>query len=401
MKKKIFLFVAAAMSILSVTSCKSDDNDNSEIVDASFVNETLQVTYNGVPVIGKNAHLHFDKAQGGEGTLNVYSAIDMSAVASDNQTSSVLYGPGVLPGTPMLTIPVNVVKEGDNFYFATSGSTEYVDYELDGEINGSVLSLDFSNVSLKNKVLAGKSYKPAPLDVGHTAVTGSVYVNWESTAKFDIGFGAENGFPAQTFIASLVLNSAFIPMGNTQMSVYDIVKALLKNATFTADGNITGTYVDMATNQETAIPVGIAQYVAVSGNEIKLFLNPEMIIASAMGARSESGDQSYELDTTPLLAYAMETFLPMLSEGIPVEYKVENGMTSFYLPSSILLPLAKGPLYDLTSDPNFVPFVEESMKGMEGMADMMGMIRPAIASLPSVLEGTTLLELGLNLVDAE
>ena len=36
--------------------------------------------------------------------------------------------------------------------------------------NGSVLSLDFSNVSLKNKVLAGKSYKPAPLDVGHTAV---------------------------------------------------------------------------------------------------------------------------------------------------------------------------------------------------------------------------------------
>ena len=38
---------------------------------------------------------------------------------------------------------------------------------------------------------------------------------------------------------------------------------------------------------------------------------------------------------------------------------------------------------------------------MEGMADMMGMIRPAIASLPSVLEGTTLLELGLNLVDAE
>ncbi len=150
------------MSILSVTSCKSDDNDNSEIVDASFVNETLQVTYNGVPVIGKNAHLHFDKAQGGEGTLNVYSAIDMSAVAADNQTSSVLYGPGVLPGTPMLTIPVNVVKEGDNFYFATSGSTEYVDYELDGEINGSVLSLDFSNVSLKNKVLAGKSYKPAP-----------------------------------------------------------------------------------------------------------------------------------------------------------------------------------------------------------------------------------------------
>lgn len=126
-----------------------------------------------------------------------------------------------------------------------------------------------------------------------------------------------------------------------------------------------------------------------------------MIIASAMGARSESGDQSYELDTTPLLAYAMETFLPMLSEGIPVEYKVENGMTSFYLPSSILLPLAKGPLYDLTSDPNFVPFVLDSMKDMEGMADMLGMIRPAIASLSSVLEGTTLLELGLNLVDAE
>lgn len=400
MKKKIFLFVAAAMSILSVTSCKSDDNDNSEIVDASFVNETLQVTYNGVPVIGKNAHLHFDKAQGGEGTLNVYSAIDMSAVAADNQTSSVLYGPGVLPGTPMLTIPVNVVKEGDNFYFATSGSTEYVDYELDGEINSSVLSLDFSMYRSKIKLLPVRAIS-LPLSSRIITALQAVYVNWQSTAKFDMGFGAESGFPAQIFISSLVLNSPFIPMGNTQMSVYDIVTALLKNATFTADGNITGTYVDMATNQETAIPVGIAQYVAVSGNEIKLFLNPEMIIASAMGARSESGDQSYELDTAPLLAYAMETFLPMLSEGIPVEYKVENGMTSFYLPSSILLPLAKGPLYDLTIDPNFVPFVEESMKGMEGMADMLEMIRPAIASLPSVLEGTTLLELGLNLVDAE
>lgn len=400
MKKKIFLFVAAAMSILSVTSCKSDDNENSQIVDASFFNETLQVTYNGVPVIGKNAHLRFDKAHGGEGTLNVYSAIDMASVASDNQ-SSVLNGPGVLPGTPVLTIPVNVVKEGDNFSFATSGSTDYVDYELDGEINGSVLSLDFSNVSLKNKALAGKSYKPASLQTDYDGVTGSVYVNWQSSAKFDIGAGAENGFPAQTFLSALVLNSAFIPMGDTQMSVYDIACSLLKNVTFTADGNITGKYVDMATNQETAIPVGIAQYVVTSAGEIKLFLNPEMIIASAMGARSESGDQSYELDTTPLIVYAMDTFLPMLSEGIPVEYKVDNGMTSFYLPSSILLPLAKGPLYDLTSDPNFVPFVEESMKGMEGMEFFMGMIRPAIASLPSVLEGTTELELGLNLVDAE
>ena len=404
MKKKFLLLLTAIVAMGVVTSCKNDDDNGSQVIDANFLNETLEVTYNGVPVIGKNAHLRFDKAQGGIGTLTVYSALDMGDMGDLSDFNNI-YGPGVLPGTTILTIQVDVAKSGDNYSFSGSGSTDFVNYEYEGAINGSVLELDFNNVKLKNTTLSGKSFRPRDPDLyGDNGPEACVYVDWVAEKGVDLsGTGSE--FPVGMFLRAFVLNSPFIEFpdptaedGKKNMSVYDIVFDLLKNVTFKEDGNIAGKYKDLSTNVETAVPVGIAQYVVVSPDSMRLYLNPEMIIASAMGSSSkaDAGASTPEIDTTPLISYAMQTLVPMLSQGIPVKFKQDGAYTIFYLPSDLLVPFAKGPLYQIADDPNFVPFVQNATSGM-GM-DMY--ITPVLFALPDVLKTTTKLELGLSLVPA-
>lgn len=60
-------------------------------------------------------------------------------------------GPGVLPGTPVLSLPVNLKPDGGVYSFSGNGETEYLTYTYEGNVNASKMAFSFNDVTLKNQ----------------------------------------------------------------------------------------------------------------------------------------------------------------------------------------------------------------------------------------------------------
>lgn len=390
-------FVAATMA----TGCSDDDPKSSKTFAEATRTEAngLNLTVGGATMPGMTVEFA-PAANASEGTLKVYSRFDLAAIpGAPEALKQSIAGPGAIPGTPELTIPVTIELDqaGTTGSFQGSGATEYASYNYSGTITDNAINLAFSDVRLKNVSLAGRYALEGftmdedwESDTYGTIFTNPIYVNWQSGASLDF-----LGTPmTPEDLCKLLFTMPLLD--DMTVTVPNYLTTLLKDVTFGQDGNITANYLDLDADNESVrnyitSPVNMAQYVVASDKQMLFFLNPAAVVADASRAVGP-------VDMNNVLGNVLGQLAPMMTNGVPMQYrKSADGKMSVYLATETLLPLLKQNVLPLLRNEAVVNQLVE----MVGQTDMGAFIAPLlpgmIASAADVIEQTTVLEIGLNL----
>lgn len=397
MKKNLFYYLFAVIcSVTLFTSCSDDDDEKmvNPVPQTTFTGENgLQLTYNGAPMPGKKVTFTPDVTNAQKATLRLEGEFDLNGIlgkaksAAAREDVSMPTAPGVLPGSPVVTLPVDLTINGDKCSFAGTSETDYCTFSYKGEVSAGAMELALSEVKLKNAKLAGMTWKLKPYDKEDPNETDPIYLVWEAEKKvFDF-------LPIES-VLKLALRMELIAAGaDHKVSATEMLGTVLQDVTFMEDGNIVATYKDAANGgtEWTKSPVNLAQYVVENDNQIKVFLNPAAIIAAVNNA-------GRAIDVQTVIQQAIQILYPMLVNGVPVAFEQTEDALSVYLNTELLLPLLKTLVVPLLSDEEVVAMLVELMKKDPDFSEMADLAEPMLKAFPEIIESTTKVEIGLNFV---
>jgi len=397
MKKNLFYYLFAVIcSVTLFTSCSDDDDEKmvNPVPQTTFTGENgLQLTYNGAPMPGKKVTFTPDATNAQKATLRLEGEFDLNGIlgkaksAAAREDVSMPTAPGVLPGSPVVTLPVDLTINGDQCSFAGTSETDYCTFSYKGEVSAGAMELDLSEVKLKNAKLAGMTWKLEPYDETNPNETDPIYLVWEAEKKV-LGF-----MPIES-VLKMALRMDLIAAGaDNKISATDMLGTVLQDVTFMEDGNIVATYKDAANGgtEWTKSPVNLAQYVVENDNQMKVFLNPAAIIAAVNNA-------GRAVDVQAVIQQAIQMLYPMLVNGVPVAFGQTDDALSVYLNTELLLPLLKTLVVPLLSDEEVVAMLVELMKKDPDFGEMADLAEPTLKAFPEIIESTTKVEIGLNFV---
>lgn len=397
MKKNLFYYLFAVIcSVTLFTSCSDDDDEKmvNPVPQTTFTGENgLQLTYNGAPMPGKKVTFTPDATNAQKATLRLEGEFDLNGIlgkaksAAARENVSMPTAPGVLPGSPVVTLPVDLTINGDKCSFAGTSETDYCTFSYKGEVSAGAMELALSEVKLKNAKLAGMTWKLKPYDKEDPNETDPIYLVWEAEKKvFDF-------LPIES-VLKLALRMKLIAAGaDHKVSATEMLGTVLQDVTFMEDGNIVATYKDAANGgtEWTKSPVNLAQYVVENDNQIKVFLNPAAIIAAVNNA-------GRAVDVQTVIQQTIQMLYPMLVNGVPVAFEQTEDALSVYLNTELLLPLLKTLVVPLLSDEEVVAMLVELMKKDPDFSEMADLAEPMLKAFPEIIESTTKVEIGLNFV---
>ena len=396
MKKNLFYYLFAVIcSVTLFTSCSDDDEKVvNPVPQTTFTGENgLQLTYNGAPMPGKKVTFTPDATNAQKATLRLEGEFDLNGIlgkaksAAAREDVSMPTAPGVLPGSPVVTLPVDLTINGDKCSFAGTSETDYCTFSYKGEVSAGAMELALSEVKLKNAKLAGMTWKLKPYDKEDPNETDPIYLVWEAEKKvFDF-------LPIES-VLKLALRMELIAAGaDHKVSATEMLGTVLQDVTFMEDGNIVATYKDAANGgtEWTKSPVNLAQYVVENDNQIKVFLNPAAIIAAVNNA-------GRAVDVQTVIQQTIQMLYPMLVNGVPVAFEQTEDALSVYLNTELLLPLLKTLVVPLLSDEEVVAMLVELMKKDPDFSEMADLAEPMLKAFPEIIESTTKVEIGLNFV---
>ena len=397
MKKNLFYYLFAVIcSVTLFTSCSDDDDEKmvNPVPQTTFTGENgLQLTYNGAPMPGKKVTFTPDATNAQKATLRLEGEFDLNGIlgkaksAAAREDVSMPTAPGVLPGSPVVTLPVDLTINGDKCSFAGTSETDYCTFSYKGEVSAGAMELALSEVKLKNAKLAGMTWKLKPYDKEDPNETDPIYLVWEVEKKvFD--------FLSIESVLKLALRMKLIAAGaDHKVSATEMLGTVLQDVTFMEDGNIVATYKDAANGgtEWTKSPVNLAQYVVENDNQIKVFLNPAAIIAAVNNA-------GRAVDVQTVIQQTIQMLYPMLVNGVPVAFEQTEDALSVYLNTELLLPLLKTLVVPLLSDEEVVAMLVELMKKDPDFSEMADLAEPMLKAFPEIIESTTKVEIGLNFV---
>ena len=397
MKKNLFYYLFAVIcSVTLFTSCSDDDDEKmvNPVPQTTFTGENgLQLTYNGAPMPGKKVTFTPDATNAQKATLRLEGEFDLNGIlgkaksAAAREDVSMPTAPGVLPGSPVVTLPVDLTINGDKCSFAGTSETDYCTFSYKGEVSAGAMELALSEVKLKNAKLAGMTWKLKPYDKEDPNETDPIYLVWEAEKKvFDF-------LPIES-VLKLALRMELIAAGaDHKVSATEMLGTVLQDVTFMEDGNIVATYKDAANGgtEWTKSLVNLAQYVVENDNQIKVFLNPAAIIAAVNNA-------GRAVDVQTVIQQTIQMLYPMLVNGVPVAFEQTEDALSVYLNTELLLPLLKTLVVPLLSDEEVVAMLVELMKKDPDFSEMADLAEPMLKAFPEIIESTTKVEIGLNFV---
>lgn len=397
MKKNLFYYLFAVIcSVTLFTSCSDDDDEKmvNPVPQTTFTGENgLQLTYNGAPMPGKKVTFTPDATNAQKATLRLEGEFDLNGIlgkaksAAAREDVSMPTAPGVLPGSPVVTLPVDLTINGDKCSFAGTSETDYCTFSYKGEVSAGAMELALSEVKLKNAKLAGMTWKLKPYDKEDPNETDPIYLVWEAEKIVFDFLPIESGL-------KFALRMELIAAGaDHKVSATEMLGTVLQDVTFMEDGNIVATYKDAANGgtEWTKSPVNLAQYVVENDNQIKVFLNPAAIIAAVNNA-------GRAVDVQTVIQQTIQMLYPMLVNGVPVAFEQTEDALSVYLNTELLLPLLKTLVVPLLSDEEVVAMLVELMKKDPDFSEMADLAEPMLKAFPEIIESTTKVEIGLNFV---
>ena len=397
MKKNLFYLFALICSMSLFTACSDDDDDKvvCPVPQTEFTVATgLNLTYNGGSMLGKKVTFTPDASDATKATLVLAGNLDLSGILT-REAASGSFGAGVFPGSPVVTLPVTLNIQGDECSFSGTSETDYCTFDYGGKVTASSLKLDLTNVALKNSALSGTTWVPTPLNSDYTEEP--IHLIWESNKNVEVMPGWE--LPIQTILTLALCMPLIDAGGDDKVNVEDMLCSVLHDITLGADGNISASYVDAAQGGTSVVktPANVAQYVVLSDTQMKVYLNLDAIIANV----KRLGSSTKAIDMSEILSQAVTSLLPLVTDGVPLTYEMNEGKLKVYLNTDLLLPLMKNIVAPLFSDEEFVNMLIEAMKADPDFGSMAGMAEGMLKGLPEIINETTRLEVGLNLTAAK
>lgn len=191
-------------------------------------------------------------------------------------------------------------------------------------------------------------------------ISGPLFMTWEAPEDVVLGFFKVTDIPCH----------GLVPMGNSKIAQQ------LKDITFQKDGNIVVTYALPSEDQQKTptwkkSEPGIATYKIV-GDQIMIIPNIDPLIA-ALPADS--------LKHNAFLQEAIE----FLKNGIPVNYKIEGNTAKLFIDKALIEKIFS---FALAGIDHAIP---------ANMSSMKPLINGFLQGIPSALQKTTKIEIGLNL----
>lgn len=159
---KHYLPLYALLAFMPLASCSDDEPTVSPLPEKTYTgNESLELRYNQSPMSGKSVAFIQNEEKA---TLTMGSTVSPGDLSESLKGMPDIPGPGVLPGTPVLSLPVNLKPDGGVYSFSGNGETEYLTYTYEGNVNASKMAFSFNDVTLKNQRLANTVWFPAPAE---------------------------------------------------------------------------------------------------------------------------------------------------------------------------------------------------------------------------------------------
>ncbi len=429
MKKKILSLAAAVAMLGMFASCSSDDPKSptpgpdpdpdpvvvpgEDLTAKEYSGTSATVTMGDAPVAGQLVKF----TPGTEPKLTIESEpINLSeliggVVAQSKADGDIMLPtPGLIPGSPSVTIPLTLTGEADTCSFTGNTQTDYCTFNYTGAVGPNGVTLKISDVKLKNTSLAGTYAVPTDYigvnDWGDPTIddTRLFRIQWDSETKV---MGA---FPVSMIIRMALLMTTQ-PDANGEAKPLPVLYAnILKNVTFGEDGSVSAVYCDTDKEgwPEATAPKGIASYVVKEDGTALVFINPTAVIANV----AANASKSRAIDMDAIMATLINDVLPMCQNGVPVSYgpalvatdeyqetfaPSENpNAYSFYLGTDVLLPLLKVAA-PIIADDDVINMIVEAAKQdptMGGMADKLPSI---LNTLPEIVDTTSKVEIGINL----
>lgn len=427
MKKKILSLAAAVAMLGMFASCSSDDPKSptpnpdpdpdpvvvpgEDLTAKEYSGTSATVTMGDAPVAGQIVKF----TPGTEPKLTIESEpINLSELIAGAAAQSKADGdimlptPGLIPGSPSVTIPLTLTGEADTCSFTGNTQTDYCTFNYTGAVGPNGVTLKISDVKLKNTSLAGTYAVPTD----YLGVEGDQTINdtrlfriqWDSETKV-IGF-----FPMSTIIRMALLMTTQ-PDANGEAKPLPVLYAnILKNVTFGEDGSVSAVYCDTDKEgwPEATAPKGIANYVVKEDGTALVFINPTAVIANV----AANASKSRAIDMDAIMVTLINDVLPMCQNGVPVSYgpalvatdeyqetfaPSENpNAYSFYLGTDVLLPLLKVAA-PIIADDDVINMIVEAAKQDPAMSDMADLLPSILKTLPEIVDTTSKVEIGINL----
>lgn len=431
MKKKILSLAAAVAMLGMFASCSSDDPKSpspepepeptvvpGENIPANeYTGADVAITMGDAPVRGQIVKF----TPGPEPKLTIESEpINLSeliagvAAQSKAEGDLMLKTPGLIPGSPSVTIPLTLTGEADTCSFTGTTQTEYCTFNYTGAVGPNGVTLSISDVKLKNASLAGTYTVPTDYigvdSWGNPTIDDSrlFRIQWDSATKV-------MGFMPVSSVIRLALLMTTQPDANGDDKPLPVLYAnILKSVTFGEDGSVTAVYCDTDEEgwPEATAPKGIASYVVKEDGTALVFINPIAVITNVVANASKSR----AIDMDAIMETLINDVLPMCQNGIPVSYGpalVDTGDNdenhnpifapsenpnaySFYLGTDVLLPLLKVAA-PIIADDDVINMIVEAAEKNPTMAGMASMLPSILKTLPDIVDTTSKVEIGINL----
>lgn len=400
----------AAGSIL--TSCKKDsDGALPSLTDKSYSGDALDIEYNGTQLTGKYATV---MNAGTQPVLVLGSNVNLGEYLPQLAAIPAVPGPGVLPGTPVLQLPVSLKPDGSRYTFSGSGETEFVTYSYTGSMTDEKCDIDFENVRLKTPALAGTAWKPALIGKnipGQGFTSLPFHIVWKADMP---GLETMIGGDIQDLL-QILTTLPIIPVyqGTAYMSPAQAIVSSLQALGLNADGNMILTYLQTVNGaaQFAQGPKCMLQFVPTSASSIQLFVNPLDLMGQILvngsshpdlpehpfGKASRAPqDASFQLD--PAMMGALQYLLPMLAKGMPLQVSPSAQGLAVYMNTQTLAPLMEKVVMPLLQDPNVQALILAKLGESPALAPKLASMQKLFTYLPQIIAATTQVEIGLNLI---
>ncbi|MDE5957271.1 MAG: hypothetical protein K2G78_03060, partial [Muribaculaceae bacterium] len=376
--------------------------------------------YNGEQMAGKSAMV---KVASGEATMTFDSSFDLSMLTGMGLAGE-LPAPGVTPGDAVITL-TSAAREGDGSYdVAGSADTDYVTFNYAGSIGADKMTFAITDARLKNQVLAGNVFAPAPIVKQGVADYTSLpfHLVWELDPAAGIDLPLSE-------VLKVLATAPVIPVyeGTAYTSVAQAFVSLVKTIALTESGNVPVMYVStLGGAAHIATTCGnMMQYVPTQSG-LRLYLNPLQVVSEALLALSDNKDDAKfdfatllkkspagraaatagdgaEGATDPALTRAMigvllKALAPQIAGGVPLTVEPTAAGADIYFDTATSVTFLATLLQEAMKSPEIMAAVQQALGGVEIPGVRSEQLAGILQQLPQYLIKTTKLEIGLQLV---
>lgn len=437
----------AAVCMLGLFSACSDDDPKpapvpeptptpvvpgDDLVDKEYPTEAVEVKIGDETLSGKVAK--FTPKEGGtaeitlEGTIVNISDLYPTDVESDSKSraeedSETIGTPGVIPGSPSVTLSLTLEGDASSCTFSGTHETEYCTFGYNGSVNADKVNLNITDLKLKNTSLAGtynivEYVKDADGDGYNDEAFASILrFAWESSQwlfVFGPSYGT-NRIDEWLCGSQGALTSDYFTGYGEKTTVADMIGLKYRSITLTDAGDFILTLgSDSKTDNANEIKM---QYVMKDDNTILLFAEPGLLVNELMPGTGKNKSRF-----TTIFEPIVNAMLPMCSTGIPVNYgpalvytgkysdswpaghavfqtTTTPGHVSFYLNTETLRPILD--TYSVTlRDETSLSRITNAFENLDNEAYQNSIYgwttKNLLASLPGVIDNTSKVEIGLN-----